>query len=220
MEQRLAHGTSLASIVVVAVAGVTGYLIDGAVDWPVAGLLFVGSGSGALLGTFLLQRVSRGALRLAFAALLIATAARLFLDLPAPVVRAPIEALTAVSLIGVGLVSGFMAGWFGVGGGVITVPALVLLFSIPDVVAKGTSLAVIIPTAVVGTVSNLARGNADLRVGATLGVAGALSAFFGARLSLTLQPDLSSFLFALLLLAVAARMLLTSDKGRPPTGAH
>lgn len=215
MEQRLAHGTSLASIVIVAAAGGAGYLIDGAVDWPVAGLLAAGAGGGALLGAHLLHRVSGQVLRLAFASLLIATAIRLLIELPVTTARQPVDLLSALALIGVGGVSGLLAGWLGVGGGLITVPALVLLFSVPDVIAKGTSLAVILPTAVIGTVANISRGNADLRVGLVLGSVGAFSAFLGARLSVSLEPSASSLLFALFLLLVAARMLLSRGQGEP-----
>ena len=49
------------------------------------------------------------------------------------------------------------------------VPAMILLFGIPPVVAKGTSAAVIIPTAVMGTWRNRAKGNADLRAAAIIG---------------------------------------------------
>ena len=52
------------------------------------------------------------------------------------------------------------------------VPAMILLFGIPPVVAKGTSAAVIVPTAVMGTWRNRAKGNADLRAAAIIGAAG------------------------------------------------
>ena len=53
--------------------------------------------------------------------------------------------LGAVALLVVGLVAGILAGLLGVGGGVVMVPAMILLFGIAPVVAKGTSAAVIIP---------------------------------------------------------------------------
>ena len=69
-------------------------------------------------------------------------------------------------LVAVGVVAGTLSGLLGVGGGVVTIPALVLLLGVPAAVAKGSSLAVIIPTAVVGTRRNVARDNADLRTAA------------------------------------------------------
>src|ERR687892_243130 len=77
MGQREAHATSLAAIVPIAVAGAIGYALDGAVDWPAAGLLVAGAAAGTLAGTFLLGRISARGLRILFAAFLLAAAAAL-----------------------------------------------------------------------------------------------------------------------------------------------
>ncbi len=111
------------------------------------------------------------------------------------------------------MVSGAVAGLLGVGGGIVIVPALVLLFSIPDAVAKGTSLLVIIPTGLVGTISNVRAANANLPVATVVGVFGAVSAFGGSQLSTLLPPRVSRLLFALLLLAVAAQLLVRLRRG-------
>ena len=57
---------------------------------------------------------------------------------------------SVVALVVVGLVTGILAGLLGVGGGIIMVPAMILLFDIEPVVAKGTSAAVIIAAAIDG----------------------------------------------------------------------
>jgi hypothetical protein len=217
MEQRLAHGTSLASIVVVSAAAAAGYLLDDAVDWTVAGLLLAGSAGGAVVGTHALQRLPRRVLRVGFSLLLLAAAARLFLFLtvPPPTGRGDVDVWLALALVGIGIGSGIVAGLLGVGGGIITVPALVILLSMPDVVAKGTSLLVILPTAAVGTAANVLRGNANLVVGGVVGLAGAGSAFGGALLALRLDPEISAVLFAVLLLAVAAQMLAGRGRDEP-----
>ena len=64
----------------------------------------------------------------------------------------------------IGLVSGVTSGLFGVGGGIIMVPAMVLLMKLEMKVAVATSLAVIIPTALAGSIQNHALGRIDWRV--------------------------------------------------------
>lgn len=218
MPQRLAHGTSLAAIVPIAVSGVAGYAVADAVDWPAAGLITLGAIWGAVLGTRVLHVARQDTLRVAFATFLLLGALRLLLDVPEAAGRGGLTIAVALALVALGLVSGTLAGLLGVGGGIVIVPALVVLFSVPDAVAKGTSLLVIIPTAVAGTVSNLRRSNADLPVAATVGLLGVASAFAAATLSVDLDPAVSSVLFGLLLLAVAARMLLqrSREPERPP----
>ncbi|HEX9683017.1 MAG TPA: sulfite exporter TauE/SafE family protein [Acidimicrobiales bacterium] len=206
--QRLAHGTSLAAIVPIALSGLGGFALDGRVDWPVALLLVIGATSGARLGTELLHRVSQHRLRMGFAALLLGTAMRLVTDVPDPGGRLGLDVAAAAGLLVVGVVAGTLAGLLGVGGGVVMVPAQVLLFGIPDAIAKGTSLAVIIPTAVVGTRRNVVNGNADLRLAAIVGLSGVVSAFLASRVAVGLEPTVSSVLFALLLSLVSLRMLL------------
>ena len=87
------------------------------------------------------------------------------------------------------------------------VPAMVVLWGIPPAVAKGTSLAVIVPTSIVGTWRNRHHGNADMPVAVTVGLAGVVSAFVASKISIGMSETMSNVLFALLLLAVAARML-------------
>lgn len=214
MEQRRAHGTSLAAIIPIAISGVVGYAIDGSIDVAVAALLFAGSWFGALVGTALLAVAPQRALRLGFAALLLATAVRLFVEVPERTGRAELGAAAVLGLVALGLAAGVLAGLLGVGGGIIMVPAMVLVFGLSDVVAKGTSLLVIIPTAAVGTARNARRGAADLPVAATLGLAGVVSAFAGSRVALRLDPRVSTALFAVLL-ALSAAQLLWRERPRP-----
>ena len=100
----------------------------------------------------------------------------------------------------------------GVGGGIVIIPVLVVLFSVPTAIAKGTSLLVIIPTAIAGTFVNRRRGNVDLRAAAIAGLVGAGAAFGGSKLATSIGSKLSTDLFALLLLAVTVQMLLFRRK--------
>lgn len=219
MGQRRAHGTSLAAIVPIALAGVAGYALDGKVDWAASLCLIVGSaGVGARIGTHLLHVLPQRALALAFAALLLATAGRLLFGEGGAPEQADLTVGVVVALVLVGVVAGTTAGLLGVGGGIIMVPAMVVLLGMPAAVAKGSSLAVIIPTALVGTRRNLARGNADLRVAVAVGLAGVVSSFGASLISVGLDERLSNRLFAGLLVVVAAKMLW-DERHRRPAGA-
>ena len=81
--------------------------------------------------------------------------------------------------------------------------------------AKGSSLAVIIPTAVVGTHRNRARHNVDLRVAAVVGLSGVVSSFLASQLSVGLDERLSNRLFAGLLLALAAKLIWDNRRPAP-----
>ena len=208
MDQRLAHGTSLAAVLPIAVSSTLGYALEDKVDWPVAALLAAAAVGGAVVGTHALQRLPQRALAFAFAGLLVATAVRLLIDhSDVGGGRGGLDTFTVVGLLVLGLTSGILAGLLGVGGGIIMVPAMVVLWGIPPAVAKGTSLAVIVPTSIIGTWRNRHHGNADIPVAVAVGLAGVVSAFVASKISVGMSETTSNVLFALLLVAVAARML-------------
>jgi uncharacterized membrane protein YfcA len=216
MDQRLAHGTSLAAVLPIALSSTLGYALGGKVDWPVAALLAVGAVAGAVAGTHALRILPQRALALAFAGLLAATAVRLLIDHSDAGGRADLAAGSVIGLLLLGLASGILAGLLGVGGGIIMVPAMVVLFRIPPAVAKGTSLAVIVPTSVMGTWRNRRNGNVDLPVATVVGLAGVVSAFAASKISIGMSETVSNVLFSVLLLVVAARMLW--QRLRTPAG--
>jgi uncharacterized membrane protein YfcA len=205
--QKLAHGTSLAAVLPIALSSLFGYTVEDKVDWPVAGLLAAGAIGGAVLGTHFLHRLPQRAVGWAFAVVLFATAVRLVVDNSDAGGRADLSILTAVALVVAGFLTGILAGLLGVGGGVVMVPAMVVGFGIPAAVAKGTSLAVIIPTSIMGTLRNRSNSNVDLRLAAVVGIAGVVSAYLASKISVGLSETTSNRLFAALLTAVAIRMV-------------
>jgi uncharacterized membrane protein YfcA len=207
MGQRLAHGTSLAAIVPIATAGVVGYAVAGELDVAVAVCLVAGSATvGAPLGTYLLRIMPIRLLAGVFSLVMLATAVHLVAgDAEAPG-RGDLTLGTVLALVAVGVLAGTLSGLLGVGGGVITVPALIVLIGLPAVVAKGSSLLVIIPTAAVGTQRNRAHDNVDLRVALVLGLSGLVSSYAASQLSVELDERLSNRLFAALLIVVAVKL--------------
>jgi uncharacterized membrane protein YfcA len=217
MDQRLAHGTSLAAVLPISVASGVTYAAHGNVDWPAALWLSVGAVAGAVIGTRLLHVLPHRTLVIVFSVVVLASAVRLFIATDADG-RGALSAPGVLALVAVGLAAGVLAGLLGVGGGIIMIPAMILLFGITPVVAKGTSAAVIVPTAVMGTWRNRSRGNVDLRAALIVGGAGIVTAALGGTLADKMSDELSNILFASLLLVVAARLLWQLRRERMEPG--
>lgn len=217
MDQRLAHGTSLAAVLPISVASVVTYASQGNVDWALAAPLAVGSVAGVLMGTAYLRVARVRTLQVMFAVLLVVSAVRLFVPVDADG-RSSLSMLGIVVAVVVGLASGTLAGLLGIGGGVVVVPALILGFGLFPVVAKGISVAAIIPAALVGTARNRTNRNADLRAAVIIGAAGVLTAVLGGIVSDQLDDDVAIVLFAVLLLVIAGRVIF--QLRRPPPVGH
>lgn len=213
-DQRLAAGTSLAAIVPTATVGVISYAVHGSVAWVPAVILAVGAVVGAQLGTALLPRVSQTALRWGFVGFAVLVIISLFIVVPSRDATIELTWLVAVGLLGVGLVTGVLAGLLGVGGGVIVVPALMMLFGASDLIAKGTSLLMMIPTAVSGTVGNLRRHNVDIFAAAFIGLAACTTTALGAWIATLLDPFAANVLFAIFMAYIAVQMAIRAIRGR------
>jgi uncharacterized membrane protein YfcA len=217
--QRTASGTSLAAVLPTAVSGMIAYAAHGSVDWIAGALLAAGAIVGSLVGTWLLHHTHQLVLRWIFVGFLLLVAARMFFLVPDRAVVLQFDTWVIVGLIVLGLVTGTLSGLLGIGGGVFVVPALMLVFGIGDLVAKGTSLLMMIPTAVTGTVANVRRGHTDLAAAAVLGLLAVPASLGGAALAWAVPPLLGSILFALLLVYSAVQLawsaLRSRRKGEP-----
>lgn len=105
-----------------------------------------------------------------------------------------------------GLLAGMLAGTFGVGGGILFVPALTLGLGLTQVHAEAASLLAILPTAAVGTWRQQRHGNVDLRAALIVGVAAVAGVQGGAILAVSLPQTLLRQLFGALLLLVSAQV--------------
>ena len=105
-----------------------------------------------------------------------------------------------------GVTAGVLSGLFGIGGGIILVPALALVLGLDHVEAEATSLLAIIPVAAVGAWRQKSYGNLDVRSGLTIGAFAAVAAVAGVALVNVLPVELVRYGFAALMLYVAWRM--------------
>ena len=119
--------------------------------------------------------------------------------------------MTYVLAIALGLVAGMLAGMFGVGGGLLFVPTLVVL-GLNQHEAIGTSLLAIVPTVLVGTWRQSRYGNVRWRAAAVLGVAAAITAQGGVALAEALPATTLRRLFAGLLVLVALQIALRARR--------
>ncbi|WP_210479484.1 sulfite exporter TauE/SafE family protein [Naasia sp. SYSU D00948] len=213
-DQRRASALSLAAIIPAGIVGASGYLVNGQVNLPAAIALAAGAIPGALLGARLLRRIHLGLLRWMFIALLLLVALRMVLVVPERGAEIELEWWLLVILAGIGLLVGIASGLFGVGGGIIIVPVLVAGFGIGDLLAKGTSLTVIIASSAMGTVTNVRGGLVRLREALVVGVAASLLSLAGVACAFLLSPEVSAIAFAALLLLSAAQLAIRSLRGQ------
>lgn len=213
LDQRKAHGTSLTAIIPIAIAGTLGYAFEDKIDWTVAFFLTAGAaGVGAFIGTYLLNKLPQRTLAFCFAGLMALTAVRMFLQDGASTGRASTTIVMAAIMFLVGVIAGTLAGLLGVGGGIIVVPIMIVLFGIPAAIAKGTSLAMVIPTSLVGTYRNLKQNNTIIPLAAIMGSAGVISSYLATKISVSLDEQLSNRLFAGLLIIVMISMVMKNRK--------
>lgn len=205
---RIAAGTSLLAVVLPAVTGVIAYALEGNVNLFMAVLLAAGSIIGAPIGSWLLTKLPQRAVRWGFIVFLLAVIVSLFVVIPTRDSVVEIDWVLGSGLVLLGLFTGVMSGLLGIGGGVLIVPLLVVLFGASDLVAKGTSLLVVIATGMSGTIANLRRKNVDPPAAMVIGGAAALATPLGVWTAHALSPETANIVFAVFLALVIIRMLV------------
>jgi uncharacterized membrane protein YfcA len=121
--------------------------------------------------------------------------------------------------VAIGVAAGVLSGMFGIGGGVITTPAIRLLLGAPALIAVGTPLPVIIPGSLTGAVSYARAGLSDVRTGVLMGLGGSATAVLGAWLATRAGGTTVMLATAVLVVWMAADMLLQAFR-RPRSEAR
>ena len=112
-----------------------------------------------------------------------------------------------IDLVGLlGLAAGVLAGLFGVGGGIVFVPALIFGLGLSQLHAEATSLLAILPTAIVGSWRQHRYGNIDLRAALTVGLASIIGVQAGVAAAESLPESQLRRLFGVLLLITSAQI--------------
>jgi uncharacterized membrane protein YfcA len=114
-----------------------------------------------------------------------------------------------VKLAVTGTAAGLFSGLFGVGGGVVMVPLLVLWLGYDERTATGTSLAAIVVIAAMATIAQGAYGNVVVSKGVLVGIPAVGGALLGTWLQQRVSGDTIGLLFALLMVAVAVDLIVS-----------
>ncbi len=216
-----AFGTSLAVIIPTALSSTFGHRKRGNVEWHQVAYLCLGGLFGALCGAWLASLLSGEWLKGLFGVMQILVATQLLIFHPRlPPVRS--DAVPFRPLIAVGFAGGVFSAFFGVGGGVIAVPLMVILLSFPIHLAVGNSSALIVVSSLFGALSYMLHGwGSDLLPPFSLGYVNCLvfllvapfsiaMARLGVRVASRTAHDKLLKIFATLLVLVGLRMIYSA----------
>ena len=213
LDQRRAVGTSLLAIVPAVLGSLAFYAVAGSVDLVIGGLLALGAVAGAQLGSWLLQRMSVRVAQWVFIGFVAVMVVQLALLVPDRVTGLVLDPLRIAALVVLGLVAGVLSAVLGIGGGGVVVPILMLLGA-SDLVAKGASLVMMVPTVLSGMVAHLRQHNVDVRAGLIIGGCSLLTGPLGAWAAHLVPAQVGSWLFAGFLVFIGATMLRQALKPR------
>jgi uncharacterized protein len=212
-----AVGTSLAVVFLNALSGSIAYMIQGRVLYRMGLAFAIATIPGALLGATLVQYLGSRWFTLLFALFLLAMAGLLHKgqtiggaahrhpapeELTSP--RSPVMRLGILLSFLVGVISSL----FGIGGGIVHVPFLIVILGISVHSATATSHFVLAITSLAGTLVFLRHGQVDLHVAATMGVGVLLGAQAGARLSTRMRSEPIRRLLALAVSVFALGLII------------
>lgn len=111
-------------------------------------------------------------------------------------------------LLGIGLVAGVMSGMFGIGGGAIIVPALIIFLDYDQTLANGTSLAaLLLPVGILAVIAYYRQGKLRIKPAAAVALGLLGGAWVGANIALGLEPDLLRTLYGAFLVYMAWRYM-------------
>jgi len=107
----------------------------------------------------------------------------------------------------VGLAAGIMGGIFGIGGGIIIIPALIYLFKMTQHQAQGTSLAILLPPiGLLAVIKYYQAGHINFKIAAFIAIGFFVGGYFGATFAQSVNEPVLKKIFAVLLVAVGLHM--------------
>ena len=229
LDAHMAIGTTLALIVPTSVAGAINYVKEKLVDLNMVKLLVLPAIIGTLIGAELTMQVQGRTLMLLFAALISLAAIDLLsgfsnklkakagdkveLD-QSRVLQAVLDPAAVIpkklgwfNVFPVGLLTGLLAGFFGVGGGFILIPILLAVYGMSAKSAFGTSLLVVACLSVPGTIAHSVNHHVQFLLVLVMVLGAVPGSMIGSKLALRLKDSLLKRAFGAIMLAMAAFMV-------------
>jgi uncharacterized protein len=121
--------------------------------------------------------------------------------------------ITIILLLVIGLAAGVLGGVVGVGGGIIVVPALVLLLGYSQHSAQGTTLAMLVPPiGLLAAMQYYERGFIDIKAAAILAAAFIIGGYWGGKLAVHLSDNVVKRFFAVFMMIIAVKLLFFDKK--------
>jgi uncharacterized protein len=115
----------------------------------------------------------------------------------------------SIVLVIIGVVAGFLAGTFGIGGGIVMIPALVMLLGFKQQMAQGTTLAAMIPPiGIIAAFEYYKSGNVNITAAILIALGFLAGSFFGARLAISIDEVLLKRIFGVLLFVMSIKYML------------
>ena len=113
-----------------------------------------------------------------------------------------------IILIIIGLAAGILSGLFGVGGGIIIVPALIFFLGMSQHEAQGTSLGLmLLPIGVLAAYNYFQTGNLDVKAGLIIALTFVIGGYFGSKIALGIDEVMLKRIFGVMMLVVALKLI-------------
>jgi uncharacterized membrane protein YfcA len=212
---QIAVGTSLFTMIFTGLSSTLAYMKHKTVDYKSGFIFLIGSGPGSILGAWVTERMALHSFNIFFGIFILLVSAVLLLKdklkpLPFNKDRGIVRTFTdnrgqtfeygfhPAAGIMISFVVGFISGIFGVGGGSLMVPTMILVFFFPPHVAVATSMFMIFPTSIISSITHITLGNVNW----LLALALVPGAWIGANIGVYLNTKLKSKTIVIILRAI------------------
>ena len=120
------------------------------------------------------------------------------------------DTYTLIVLIGIGIVAGVLGGMIGLGGGIIMIPALIMVLGLSPKEAQGTSVAVMLPPiGILAALNYYKAGYVNIKYALVIALAFILGGWFGSKLAIALPDAIVKKVFAGFMILTALKMIFT-----------
>ncbi|GBC70800.1 hypothetical protein HRbin02_00571 [Candidatus Calditenuaceae archaeon HR02] len=223
-----AAGTSLLVVIMSAISATVAYIKQRRVDVEMGLGFTIGTVPGSVIGSLSTTFVGSGVFRIYFASMLILSALYIVFRsrlgagsggllkggrqsrIVDRLGREHVYSFNPYLVVAFAVLSGFISGFFGVGGGIINVPVMIILLGVPAYIATATSHFVLVWTALTGIVTHALLRHIDPIMGGLVSAGALLGAQIGAKASEKASSRALELFFAFFLIAVAINLLFQS----------